>query len=85
MSDWASSRPKPPSYLVGAILSTLFCCLPFGIVSIVFAAQVDSKYNAGDIGGAERASNNAKTWMIVSIVCGLVGTVVGLAVFAGSD
>ena len=24
--------PKPPSYLVWAILTTLFCCLPFGIV-----------------------------------------------------
>ena len=30
-----------------AILVTLFCCLPFGIVAIVFAAQVDSKVAAG--------------------------------------
>ena len=34
----------PPNHLVWAILSTLFCCLPLGIASIVFAAQVNSKY-----------------------------------------
>jgi hypothetical protein len=81
MSDYGFP-PKPPNYLVGAILSTLFCCLPFGIVSIVFAAQVDSKYGAGDIAGAQRSSENAKTWMIVSIVAGVVAFVFWLALFA---
>ena len=36
-----------PNHLVWAILSTLFCCLPLGIVSIVFAAQVNGKLAAG--------------------------------------
>src|SRR5207237_6484686 len=31
-----------PSYLVQSILATLFCCMPFGIVAIVYAAQVSS-------------------------------------------
>jgi hypothetical protein len=51
---------------VWAILTTLFCCLPFGIVSIVFAAQVDSKYNGGDFAGSLKASENAKKWAIFS-------------------
>lgn len=38
-----------PNYLVQAILVTLCCCLPFGIVSIVYAAQVNTKVKAGDI------------------------------------
>jgi hypothetical protein len=63
---WQPSGPKPPSYLVWAILTTLFCCLPFGIVSIVYAARVDSKYNAGDMAGSLEASNNAKKWAIIS-------------------
>jgi hypothetical protein len=63
--SWPSG-PKPPNYLVWAILTTLFCCLPFGIVSIVFAAQVDSKFNSGDVAGAQRASENAKKWAIVA-------------------
>lgn len=44
--------PKPDNNLVWAILSTFLCCMPFGIVSIVFAAQVDGKYAMGDYAGA---------------------------------
>jgi len=61
-----------PNYLVQAILCTLFCCLPFGIVSIVYAAQVNGKLAAGDYLGAQSASNNARTWCWVSFWCGLV-------------
>ncbi len=62
----------PPNYLVWAILSTIFCCLPFGIVSIVYAAQVNSKFLEGDVTGANMASRNAKTWAWVSFGIGLV-------------
>lgn len=51
-----------PHYLAQAILTTLFCCLPFGIVSIVFAAQVNGKLAAGDRVGALQSSQNAKAW-----------------------
>lgn len=46
----------PPNHLVWAILSTLFCCLPLGIASIVFAAQVNGKHAAGDVAGAQESS-----------------------------
>ena len=29
-----------PNYLVWAILATIFCCIPFGIVAIVYSSQV---------------------------------------------
>ena len=45
----AGSTP-PPNYLVWAILSTVLCCLPLGVASIVYAAQVNSKWYAGDAG-----------------------------------
>ena len=45
-----------PTYLVQSILVTVFCCLPFGIVGIVFASQVSSKLAAGDIAGAQASS-----------------------------
>lgn len=66
-----AGAPKPPNHLVWAILSTLLCCLPTGIVAIVFAAQVDGKHAAGDYVGAQRASANAKTWSWVSFGLGL--------------
>lgn len=64
--------PAPSSYLVWSILTTLFCCLPFGIVSIVFAAQVNSKWNAGDFDGARSSSQNAKKWAIASAIAGVI-------------
>ena len=67
--------PKPDNALVWAILSTLCCCLPFGIVAIVYAAQVDGKYAAGDYQGAVDSASKAKTWCWVSFGIGIVVTV----------
>jgi len=50
----------PKNYLVQSILVTIFCCLPLGVVGIVFAAQVNSKFAAGDVDGANQASADAK-------------------------
>jgi Interferon-induced transmembrane protein len=61
-----------PNYLVWSILVTIFCFLPTGIAAIVFSTQVDSKLAAGDRAGALESSNKAKTWIIVSVVAGLV-------------
>lgn len=67
-----------PNYLVFAILATVFCCLPTGIVSIIYAAQVNGKLQAGDYAGAQEASRNAKTWCWVSFGLGMVSVVVGV-------
>ncbi|HET8613956.1 MAG TPA: CD225/dispanin family protein [Actinomycetales bacterium] len=58
----------PQNYLVWAILSTLFCCLPLGVVSIVFAAQVNSKWSAGDVAGAQDAAEKAKKFAMWSAI-----------------
>jgi hypothetical protein len=60
-----------PNYLVQAILVTIFCCLPLGIVSIVFAAQVNGKLASGDLAGAVNTSKNAKTFVWISFGLGL--------------
>ena len=65
-------RPHVPNHLVGAIFATIFCCLPTGIVAIVYAAQVNGRLNAGDYHGARRASDSARTWAIVSVPLGLI-------------
>jgi len=71
------------NHMVWAVLTTLFCCLPFGIVAIVKASQVSSKLAMGDYAGAVAASNQAKTWSIVSMVIGLVVGVIYLFVIVG--
>jgi ABC-type Fe3+ transport system permease subunit len=79
----------PPNYLVFAILTTFFCCQILGIVSIIYAAQVNSRWNAGDVAGANDASRNAKLWAWVAFGSGLlIGVVtlilvVGFGMFAG--
>jgi hypothetical protein len=63
-----------------AILVTIFCCLPFGIVAIVYAAQVNTKLQAGDYAGAADASKKAKTYSWVAFGLGLAGTLIYLGI-----
>jgi hypothetical protein len=82
---------KPSSFLAWSILATIFCCLPFGIVSIVYAAKVDSLWYARDYIGAKRAARQARTWfwwafgvgLMLSIFYFIYWIVVGVAI--GSD
>ncbi|MEU8267323.1 CD225/dispanin family protein [Sphaerisporangium sp. NPDC049002] len=74
--------PTPPdNHLVAAILTTLFCCLPFGIVSIVKSSQVNSKWAVGDYQGAIAASQEAKTWWKRALIWGIVVDVVVVVVY----
>lgn len=77
-----AAPPAVPNHLVWAILSTLFCCLPFGIVSIVYSSQVNSKLAVGDVPGAVESSRKARTWAIVSagVGAGLFVLWMGLAI-----
>jgi hypothetical protein len=68
-------NPCPKTWLVESILATILCCLPFGIVGIVYAAKVESRYNAGMYAEAQEASNNAKMWTLISAGVGLLGIV----------
>lgn len=73
--------PKPSSNLVWGILTTLLCCLPLGIVSIVQAAKVDGLYTAGRYAEAQNASDSARKWAIIAAVVGLVFAVLYVVLF----
>lgn len=74
-STQSAPSVPPKSWMVESILATLFCCLPFGIAGIVNASKVESKFYAGDIAGAKRASEEAGKWTKVSFFIG-IGVVV---------
>ena len=63
-------RPAPPhmpaNHLGWAILSTCMCCLPFGVVSIVYATQVENLYWKGRYEEAVDKSNKARKWAMIS-------------------
>lgn len=65
----------PKNWLVESILVTIFCCLPFGIVGIVNASQVNSRQAAGDTAGALNASKEAAKWVKLGFWVG-IGVVV---------
>lgn len=65
------NSPCPKTWLTESILATIFCCVPFGIVGIVYAAQVSSNYHAGRFEEAQRASGNAGKWTKISFFCGI--------------
>ncbi|MBN6152595.1 CD225/dispanin family protein [Xanthomonas sp. AmX2] len=77
-----TTAPQVSNNLVWAILSTLFCCLPLGIVSIVFAAQVNTKLAAGDVAGAQESADKAKKWAIYSVIGWVVAVVLYIIFFA---
>lgn len=73
---------KPDNFLVWAILSTLFCCLPFGIVSIVYASKVDGLWFAGKYAEAQEAASKARTWFWWSFVSALIIWIVYIIFYA---
>ncbi len=78
-----AGRTVVPNHMVGAILTTIFCCQIGGIVAIIYAAQVSTKLASGDVEGARAASKTANTWIAVNIcigiLIGIVYFVIGLA------
>lgn len=67
-----NTEPMPKTWLVWSILFTIFCCFIPGIVAIVYSSKVSSRYFAGDIEGAKRASESAEIWIIISFVLGVI-------------
>lgn len=63
---------KPLSYVGWNILMTICCCLPIGIIGIIYGSMVNPKWMMGDEKGAQKASNAAAWCLILSIVLGLI-------------
>ncbi len=79
MNPDTEAHDQVPNYLAQAILVTIFCCLPFGVVSIVYAAQVNGNLAMGDVRRAREASESAKTWAWIAFWVGLGSTVLSIA------
>ena len=77
-----------PNHLAWAIISTVLAtclCCPLGrvgIVAIVFSNKVNNLLAQGDIDGARRASDTAKTWCWVATALAIVGLLINAWVLA---
>ena len=70
IAEWVGPRsgqaPPPPTRLGWAILCTLFCFTPFGIVAIVKSTRVNPRWALGDWDGARAASRSVRTWCLLA-------------------
>jgi len=63
----ASASWQPVGILL-PILSILFCCLPAGIVSLVYATNANTKAAAGNMTGAEADRKSSALWLRISVL-----------------
>lgn len=79
--NWSAPPPagaagNVPNNMVIAIIATvvslIFCCLPHGLISLIYAMQVNKKAAAGDMAGAAASAGSAKTWGMISIVVAVI-------------
>jgi len=76
---------QPDSNLVWGILCAVLCCLPLGVVSIVYSSKVSGLWAQGRYAEAQTAADMAKKWAIWGAVAGVVVGVIYaiIAVAAG--
>lgn len=71
---------KPNTWLWQAIVVTLCCNTPFGIVALIYSSRVNSVYSLGDYDKAERFSHRAKIWALTGLIVGLIYAIYAVVV-----
>lgn len=64
--------PCPPTFMAWSIFTLICCCMPGGILAIIFSALTTGAYSKGDYRKAKLMSERAEWTIIISIVLGLV-------------
>lgn len=65
-------REAVPDYLIPSILVLIFCCQIGGIIALIYSVQANSARQAGDYRRGAQAAATAKTWLLVSVILGIV-------------
>lgn len=76
--DWEEKKeetqpgrpPMPKTWLAESIIVTLLCCLPLGIIAIIYSTQVESNYITGDYDMAQYKSNQARNMLLWGVGVG---------------
>jgi hypothetical protein len=77
---------RPPNYLGPSIAMIFLTCFPLSLVPLIFATQVNGKFDQGDYYEAETASNRAKIWCWVNVaVAAPAYLLIGSLVLAGAS
>lgn len=71
-----NALPKPDNNMLGAVLSTICCCVPLGIVAIIKASKVNTLYYSGQYEEAVLMADRARKWSIWALVAGVVFSII---------
>ncbi len=79
----AVAKPKPeqrlamPStYLTFSVFTTIFCCLPLGMLATIYSLKVEDYYEDGKLNRSYRASRNALWMNVVSLILTMTAYIV---------
>ena len=73
-----------PNHMVWAVLATIFFSTIFGIVAIIYSAQVNGYAADGKTDIARRTASTAAVWIWVSIAFGILSWLFWILFFAGA-
>ncbi|KAG7478866.1 dispanin subfamily A member 2b-like [Solea senegalensis] len=80
--EGGQTQSVAPSYLAWSIFNTICCCLPLGIAAIVCSCKAQNANAAGESAIAQDASRTAKILNVVGLVCGIILTIIIIALRA---
>ena len=69
-----------PTHLAQSIVLTVLCCMPAGIVAIVYSAGASNAKGRGQYELASKKADVARTWLIVGWIVGILWWVFMLAI-----
>ncbi|MEM8961077.1 MAG: CD225/dispanin family protein, partial [Acidobacteriota bacterium] len=64
-----------PNYLPWAIIATLLCCMPAGVVGIIYASKANALKTAGNYVEARHKADIARNWLLASVGVALMAFV----------
>lgn len=63
--------PAPNNWLIVSII-TLFICLPFGLLGLIRAGQIQYYYRTGHVTQAKVLSIETRRWLLIGIACSVI-------------
>ncbi|MDZ7815275.1 MAG: CD225/dispanin family protein [Planctomycetota bacterium] len=67
------------SNIIAAILVTIFCCMPFGIIAVVFSVKAIGEKSKGNMVKAEKYASYSRNLTTIAVILGIISALIGLS------